>query len=396
MHFIIQASKSTAQGMLIAFFTGILLQITVLFLTDPILSFLSSDPTVSALAEEYLIFRSWGIPAALIMMVAIGAARGHKDMTAQLIGSASYGLALSIFDIVLVFAADSGIRGAGIAASLSQWTGAVAITWLLVHRGHLNTGDIWSAVTDFLASSHVKRQPRTTTTATAAAANQSIAQQAQSLTPYITMAPSLALNSVAALAPMLVSSSLATGLGADQLAAHTVLRQLSGFWLQGFLAFNATSHSMVASSLGAVTQRSKGIEQASDILERICQVAVASSIPAAVFLYWLRSALPAAFTAEAAVVDQVALVLPLLLLFMPLDALGTTLEGGILGASDTRWIAGRTVVSSVLSVAALYAGHGDLVTVWMCLKVVSVAALTFDLVRFMGPVRNAQTSGSKL
>jgi hypothetical protein len=53
--------------------------------------------------------------------------------------------------------------------------------------------------------------------------------------PYASMAGSLAVNNLSALLPTLVATTLATGLGAQHLGAHTILRQLMGFWLQARL-----------------------------------------------------------------------------------------------------------------------------------------------------------------
>ena len=365
------ASRVTAQGMWIAAGVGVLLQITVWTIAPSVFGVLSSDAEVATLASGYLRARSWGIPAALLMMVAIGAARGHKSMAAPLVGSAAYGVSLAVLDIVFVFGGGGGVDGAGTAAALSQWVGAAAIIWWLTRRGEFDVRDLFhSSRTDIVAAAK----------------------------PYVEMAPNLAVNSVAALAPMLVSTSLATSLGPDALAAHTVLRQLSGFWLQGFLAFNACAHSMVASALGD-SRRGAGMDRASGILERICHLAVISSIPVAFVLLSSRSVLPLIFTSDATVVGDVAMVLPFLLAYMPLDALGTTLEGGILGASDTKWIATRMAVSSGASMLGLLiaaaTGQG-LLAIWLALKLLNFSALGLDLVRFMGPIAQQTVSGRSL
>ena len=42
----------------------------------------------------------------------------------------------------------------------------------------------------------------------------------------------VATYNLSALLPTLVATSMATGLGVQHLGAHTILRQLMGFWLQ--------------------------------------------------------------------------------------------------------------------------------------------------------------------
>jgi len=269
----------------VAFILGILLQFFVWTGAPDIMAFLSPNTQVAGLAVAYLRARSWGIPAALIMMVGIGAARGHKEMEGPFVGSAAYGVVLGLLDLLFVFGLKAGVDGAGAAAAVAQWVGAAAIMYVLARRGEFNGADLRSL------------------------------PGIAAVVPYAAMAPSLALNSMAALAPMVMATSITTGLGPDQLAAHTVLRQLSAFWLQAFLAFNATAHSLVASALGSA-QRSMGMDKAAAGLERICQLAVAMSVPLALILFGARAGLPAIFTADAAVVADVSAVLPLLLLTM--------------------------------------------------------------------------------
>ena len=278
-------------------------------------------------------------------------------MVAPLLGSASYGVALGILDLLFVFGFQWGVEGAGYAAAISQYIAAFTIMAVLERRGQLSFRDLlqFPSISDAL--------------------------------PYIKMTPSVALSSVAALAPMLASSSIATNLGADQLAAHTVLRQLSSFWLQVFMAYNATAHSMIASSLSSRNRR-QGMENASCLMKRISSFALGTSIPLAIVLYIVRGYLPGIFTDNNLVNNDVLIVLPLLLVFMPLDALQLSIEGSILGAADTQWIAKRTLVSSLLSLIALAAAsHSDtdLTTLWICLKLLNFAALGFDLWRFLSP-----------
>lgn len=277
------ASRATAQGMWIALLTGAVLQALVYAKAPDIVAYMSgSDATVASLAVLYLRARSWGLPAALVMMVAVGAARGVKDMQIPLIGSLAYLVALVATDAFLLFGPPSlGIEGAGLGASVAQWAGAAAVCALLARRQVFDLRDM--------------------------AALPSPAD----VRPYVRMAGPLAVNNLAALAPTLVATAVATGLGASHLGAHTILRQLMGFWLQVFLAYNATAHSLIANNLG---QRQEG--RAAGVLVRIAQLAVAVSLPIAVALFASRGMLPGMFTEDAAVQREVAEVLPLLLVIM--------------------------------------------------------------------------------
>ena len=359
-------SRITGKGIRMALLVGMVLQVAVMFASPHAMGFLSSDGTIAKLADEYLEARAWGIPGALIMMVGIGASRGHKDMTAPFLGSVAYGVSLALFDTLFVLGLHTGVQGAGYSASISQWVGAFTVMYMLYRNGTFNLKD---AVDVPVASD---------------------------ILPYLSMAPSLALGSAAALAPMLVSSSIVTNLGPDQLASHTILRQISTFWIQLFMAYGATAHSMVASSLS--TRTMQGMSSAAESMERICHLALITSIPLSASLYICRSFLPILFTDNGIVNSRVETVLPMLLVCAPVDALGLSIEGGILGAADTKWIAIRTVVSSVLSLAALewWAGEdGSLSIVWLCLKVLNISIVVLDLCRFMGPTTLRRSVSSR-
>lgn len=356
-------SKVTAKGIRIAIVVGVLLQAAVMTASPHVMGLLSNDGTIASLASEYLEARAWGIPGALIMMVGIGAARGHKDMTAPFLGSAAYGVSLALFDVLFVLGFHIGVQGAGYSASMSQWIGAFVVISMLSKDGKFNPGDILDA------------------------------PEVSDMVPYVSMAPSLALGSAAALAPVLLSSSIVTNLGPDQLATHTILRQISTFWIQMFMAYNATAHSMVASSLS--TRTTQGMSSAAEIMERICHLALVTSVPLSLSLYICRSYLPLMFTNNPIVDSGVEAVLPMLLAFVPLDAVSLAIEGGILGAADTKWIAIRTLGSSVLSIVALECftdEHSSLSTIWLCLKVLNMSIVTLDMIRFMGPTVYSRTS----
>lgn len=347
------ASRATAQGMWIALLTGAALQAVVYAKAPAVVGYLSgSDAGVAALAVLYLRARSWGLPAALVMMVAIGAGRGVKDMNVQLLGSLAYLAALLLADSFLLFGPPAlGIEGAGLGASIAQWVGAATVCGLLARKQIFDWRDMAALPAPLDAR------------------------------PYVRMTGNLAVNNLSALLPTLVATSVATGLGVSHLGAHTILRQLMGFWLQLFLAFNSVAHALIATNL---SRQREG--RAAEVLVRIAQLAVAISIPVAAALFAARGLLPDMFTGDLAVRHEVAEVLPLLLVLMPLDALGTVLEGGLLGASDTGYLGTRTFVSCCVSLAVLALAshvHGSLLAVWVGMKAINVTALALDLGKYL-------------
>lgn len=80
---------------------------------------------------------------------------------------------------------------------------------------------------------------------------------------------------------------------------------------QLFLAFNATAHALIATNL---SRRAEG--RAAEVLLRIAQLAVAVALPLGAALFASRALLPDLFTQDALVRQEVAQVLPLLLIIM--------------------------------------------------------------------------------
>jgi Na+-driven multidrug efflux pump len=90
--------------------------------------------------------------------------------------------------------------------------------------------------------------------------------------------------------------------------------------------------------------------------------AVMAGIGFAVLLLALGGVLPHAFTGDERVIDRAQAMWPLLVLMMPFNGAVFALDGILIGAGDTRFLAGAmlfaALVSIPLAVVALEAGWG--------------------------------------
>jgi Na+-driven multidrug efflux pump len=155
-----------------------------------------------------------------------------KDMNVQLLGSLAYLAALVAADALLLFGPPAlGMEGAGLGAAAAQWAGAITVCALL-HRKQVGRR-AWAGRA---ASSRMNAaQPTPPPTPPAQIFNlrdMAALPGPADVRPYARMTGSLVLNNLSALLPTLVATSAATGLGVQHLGAHTILRQLMGFWLQ--------------------------------------------------------------------------------------------------------------------------------------------------------------------
>jgi Na+-driven multidrug efflux pump len=99
----------------------------------------------------------------------------------------------------------------------------------------------------------------------------------------------------------------------------------------------------------------------------------------------LASVLPRAFTGDAAVLDEAALLWPLFALMQPLNGAVFALDGILIGAGDGPFLAGSMVLAfaacASLLLAALAADWG-IRGVWAALVVLIVVRLTLMTARF--------------
>jgi Na+-driven multidrug efflux pump len=98
--------------------------------------------------------------------------------------------------------------------------------------------------------------------------------------------------------------------------------------------------SLVASNLGKDDRRS-----AAAVFRRTLTLAVSAGVVICCLLLASRTSLPAVFTPDAAVIREVSSVLPLIALFMPLDAAASVMDGVLLGSQEAGWL-GKTMVAT--------------------------------------------------
>jgi Na+-driven multidrug efflux pump len=99
----------------------------------------------------------------------------------------------------------------------------------------------------------------------------------------------------------------------------------------------------------------------------------------------LASILPRAFTGDASVLDETALLWPIFALMQPLNGAVFALDGILIGASDGPFLAGSMVAAFAACAAMLVAsiaGDWGIRGVWAALLVLILVRLTLMATRF--------------
>lgn len=315
------------------------------------LALTASQREVAGHAATYIQCRSLGFPALLGTFVACGTFRGVRDTRTPLVAAAAANAINLGGDFLLMFWLRWGVAGAALATAASQWVSAAVLVLLLVRRRLL----VWE---------HVSGGP----------------PRPRELAPLARAAAALSVRNMSTMGVIFLGTSMVSAAGAVSLAAHEVLRQLYVVSVQAFSALDVATQALVAGHVGAGDARS-----AREVLARALVVAVAVGGAVGVALALAAGALPRVFTRDPAVAAAAAAVVPLIAAFMPVDAAAAVLDGGLLGASDTAWVARSTLFVSAVCLAALLgarAAGAGLFGVWAALKTLSAGRTVAAAVRF--------------
>ena len=311
----------------------------------------ASQREVAKHAATYIQCRALGFPALLGTFVACGSFRGVRDTRTPLVAAAAANAVNLGGDFLLMLWLRWGVAGAALATAASQWVSVGVLVFLLLKRKLL----VWE---------HVSRGPP------------GLAE----LAPLARAAAALSVRNVSTMGVIFLGTSMVSAAGAVSLAAHEVLRQLYVVSVQAFSALDVATQSLVANYVGSGDVRS-----ARGVLARALAVAVAVGGAVGLALALAARALPGAFTRDPAVAAAAAAVIPLVAAFMPVDAAAAVLDGALLGASDTAWVARSTLGVSAVCLAALLgarAAGAGLFGVWAALKTLSTGRTVAAAVRF--------------
>ncbi len=194
--------------------------------------------------------------------------------------------------------------------------------------------------------------------------------------PLVRMGAHLTVRSAALLGAFLLASALAARIGTASLGAHQIAFELFVFLALVLDAVAIAGQIIVARFLGAGD--GPGAREAA---RRMIGWAVVAGILFGVVLLAGTDLIPRAFSSDPHVWAQAATAWPLFALMQPVAAAVFALDGILIGAGDTRYLAGAMVVSLAVFVPAALAA-GTLAGLWVALDVLMVARLATLAVRF--------------
>ncbi len=298
-------------------------------------------------AARYLRIAAIGLPSALIALSGQGYLRGIGDLRSPLVILIVANLANVVLEIWFVYGLDLGLDGSAAGTVIAQTGMGIAFAWMLL-RAPARSRRVNLAV----------------------------------LRPLMTTGGHLLVRTGALLACFTLATAVAARFGEISLAASQIAFQLFVFLALVLDAVAIAGQVLIGRLLGAGDGRA-----AREASRRMLGWSLLVGSGFGLALLAGSHAIPDAFTGDPAVVDAAAKFWWLFALMQPVGALVFALDGVLIGAGDTRFLAlamvGAALVFIPLLLLALALDWG-LIGIWAALNVLMAARLAPLWQRFRG------------
>lgn len=313
-----RALRAGVEGVWLAVIIGVVIAVVGIPLAPWAVSVLGGTGEVATQAVAYLRASLPGLPGMLAVLAATGTLRGMLDTRTPLIVASAGAVANAGLNWLFIYGFGWGIAGSGAGTALVQLAMG-AILGGLVLREARRRG--------------VSRSP-------------SLA----GLGAGIREGTPLLIRTLTLRAAILVTVTVAAGLGQVPLAAYQVVASLWGFAAFALDALAIAAQALIGHSLGA-----SQTAQARGVLNRTLLWGVGAGAVLGVVLAVLAHPLASLFTPDAAVRSAAAAGLYVIAAAMPLAGLVFMLDGVLIGAGDTTFLAWAGIASLVAYLPMLWA-----------------------------------------
>lgn len=343
-----RAGEIAAQALWLALAIGIVLTITVVALADPLMALVGGHGHSADLAARYLRISALGLPSALIALAAQGYLRGVGDLRSPLIVLVVANIINIVLELVFVYGLDWGLDGSAAGTVVAQTGMGVAFVVYL------------------LKAPTRTRKPNPA--------------QLKSLAR---MGGHLVVRTGSLLLAFVIAGAVLARVGDDSLGAHQIAFQVFIFLALVLDAIAIAGQVLVGRMLGAGDAAG-----ALAAARRMLGWSLIGGCALGLGLLATRNVLPHAFTGDPAVLDRAYELWPLFALMLPAGALVFALDGILLGAGDTRFLAYAMAFSALavfvpITLLSLHF-HWGVVGVWWGLNALMLARLVTTGVRYRG------------
>jgi putative MATE family efflux protein len=300
-----RAGGFAAQALWLAIGTGVLVAALIVAIAVPAVKLLGGHGEVTGLTVDYVRIVAGGVPFVLIALAGEGYLRGVGDLRSPLIILVAANALNVVLELLFVYGFHWGLDGSAAGTVIAQATMGLAFAWLMLKAPADSRRPAWAR-----------------------------------MRPLVKMGGDLTVRSLALLSAFTIGSALAARLGTAQIAAHNIAFQLFLFIALVLDAIAIAGQILVGRALGA--HRADEARAASRRMVGWALV-VGGLIMGALLAG--TDVIPRAFTDDPAVLAAAHSMWPLFAIMQPAAGVVFALDGVLIGAGDTRYLAGAMVVA---------------------------------------------------
>lgn len=306
-----KAVAAGIDGAWLAIILGAVTAVAVAIGAEPLCAAFGASPEAIGHAVTYLRVSAIGIPFMLVVLAVTGVLRGLQDTKTPLIASI-FGFGLNIvLNVWFVHGLSWGIAGAAWGTVIAQFLMAAGLVAVLLKEAR---------------RLHAPLRPHPGRVLTAA----------RNGVPLLVR--TLALRAI-----LVVTMWTAASLGDVPLAAHQIAATIWSFLVFALDAIAIAAQALTGKSLGAGD--AEGARRATNLMIRW---GIVSGIVAGLALLLVMRWLPLLFTSDAEVQRVLASALLIIALGQPLSGYVFVIDGVLIGAGDTLWLAKAMLVNLIL------------------------------------------------
>ncbi len=305
-----RAGELAAQSLWLATAIGLALALACGAFAGPLVALFGSGGEAAQLAERYLRLSALGLPFALIALAGQGYLRGIEDLRTPLLVVVVAQVVNAVLEVWFVYGLDLGLDGSALGTVIAQAGMGAAFAWLLLR--------------------------------TPAAAARSRRPRRALLAPLVRISGELFVRSAALLVAFATASAVIARIGETSLAAHQIAMGLFIFLALVLDAIAIAAQVLVGGALG----RGDAAAARTVALRTLAWGLVCGCLFAALLLA-LAGVVPQAFTNDPAVVERARAIWTMLALMQPVAGVVFALDGILIGAGDTRYLAVSMLLAGV-------------------------------------------------
>jgi putative MATE family efflux protein len=326
------------QALWLALAAGLVLAGAIAALASPLVHALGGEDHVADMAARYLRIASLGVPMALVALAGQGWLRGMSDLRTPLIIVVAANVVNVVLEVLFVYGFDWGLDG-------SAWGTVIA---------QLGMGAGFASVL------------------LRAFAPPDLAR----IRSLVSIGAQLVVRTAALLGCFVLATAVCAHIGAATVAAHQIAFQLFGFLALLLDAIAIAGQVIVGRALGA-----GDADDAYAASRRMLQWSLAAGLLIGGVFLALADVVPRAFTSDPKVIDQAHDLWPLFCAMWPVAAIVFALDGILIGAGDTAYLAAAMAFAFVVFLPIVLTAD-TIAVVWVAIDVLMVVRLATLGARF--------------